>query len=116
MLTGFDPGANVLHPTHGPCRVLGVEHVTAAGERFDALAIAPAYVKRAIIKIPMSKVSEHAMRVLTPAEVAEALETWQPPMSRARAWRHFLMTRGGNRGREARASNTRMAASVVRAA
>lgn len=111
MAAPFNPGAIVLHPSHGVCRVVGVEHVTAGGERFDALAIAPAYALAGVIKIPLSKLGALQMRVLTNAEAADLIENWRPPKSRETAWRHFLMSRGGVRGREARASAVRMGAS-----
>lgn len=78
MASDFEPGADVLHPSHGICRVLGVEHVKAAGESFDALAIAPAYAVRGVVKIPLAKVSAHKLRLATAEEANNPALSAQP--------------------------------------
>jgi RNA polymerase-interacting CarD/CdnL/TRCF family regulator len=92
MLAGFDPGANVLHPAFGVCRVVGVKHVAAAGESFDALAIARTGLDTGVIQIPLSKLASVGLRVLTAAEALEEGTRGGPRRNRGNS---FLFARAG---------------------
>jgi hypothetical protein len=90
MLAGFNPGANVLHPAHGVCRVVGVECVAAAGESFDALAIKPRATDT-LIRIPVAKLASVGLRILTDEE-AESIAPPGAPRPRSNS---FLFVRAG---------------------
>ncbi|MGE3583040.1 MAG: CarD family transcriptional regulator [Hyphomonadaceae bacterium] len=77
MHPGFDPGANVLHPAHGVCRVVGVESVAAAGVSIDTLALEPRW-GTGLIRIPIAKLADAGLRALTPEEAENALPPGAP--------------------------------------
>lgn len=104
----IQPGDYVAHPAHGACCVVGVGAVTAAGETFDALALAPFAHPSALVHLPLSKLAGARLRVVTAAE-AEAMPTPEADASwRASARARLYGARGAaafkERRRLARAS------------
>lgn len=81
----FQPGDYVAHPMHGACRVVGVGDVSAAGETFAALTLEPLAHCRAVVRVPVSKLSGACLRVVTAADAQAMLATWEPPRGK---WNH----------------------------
>jgi RNA polymerase-interacting CarD/CdnL/TRCF family regulator len=79
----YQPGDYVSTPAYGPCAVRGVETDPLAGE---CLAIEPLAHSRAIVRVPVSKLSGAHLRVVTAADAEAMLATWQPPRGK---WNHI---------------------------
>ncbi|WP_395648026.1 hypothetical protein [Terricaulis sp.] len=107
MASSYQPGEFVLHVSYGPCAVVGVQTDPLAGE---CLAIKSTIHTSAVIRIPVSKLADHAMPVLTPDEAAEAARMWTTQTA-SRLFRS--RSNGGNRGRDMRASALRIQNSRV---
>ncbi|GIK48500.1 MAG: hypothetical protein BroJett013_11970 [Alphaproteobacteria bacterium] len=70
----YQPGDYVAHPKIGACRVVGVGDVTAAGQTFEALTLAPLAHPRATVSVPVSKLDGARLRVVS-REEAERVKT-----------------------------------------
>lgn len=102
MGVDFQPGDYVAHPAHGACRVVGVGDVTAGGETFPAIKLAPLAHPRALMSLPLSKLASARLRVVS-REEAEAMPS--PADARSHHWRQrmaFYGARGGQSFKEKR--------------
>lgn len=78
----YQPGDYVSTPAYGPCVVRGVETDPLAGE---CLAIEPLAYPRAVVRLPVGKLTGARLRVVTAADAAAMAEQWEPPRGK---WKH----------------------------
>ncbi|MBN8606228.1 MAG: CarD family transcriptional regulator [Caulobacterales bacterium] len=79
MAADYAPGDYVAYAHVGACRVVGVGDVTAEGETFAALSLAPLVYPGAIVRVPVAKLTGARLRVVSATDAEAMAERWEPP-------------------------------------